>query len=230
MIPVYVLTNHKGGVGKSTSATNIALGIVGLLRQAGASNPRVLLIDTDSQAHATLVTTGRDDFGTEDSLYAVLMADRTSASQVLMDVIVSSHWDENLHILPATPLLEQVERELQGAAGTAYRLADPLSKIASHYAAIVIDTRPSFSLLTEMALVAATDAIVPVEPRYLETVGLLSVIRKINEIRQGRQVANLRVSGILVTKLDRRVRGHHSMLKELKATRCLGSYCVVSSR
>ena len=56
MTAVFALTNHKGGVGKSTSATNIALGIVGMLRNAGAPNSRVLLIDTDSQAHATLVT------------------------------------------------------------------------------------------------------------------------------------------------------------------------------
>ena len=62
---VFVLTNHKEGVGKSISATNIALGITGLLRQIGAQNPRVLLIDTDSQLHATLITTGRDDFDTE---------------------------------------------------------------------------------------------------------------------------------------------------------------------
>ena len=83
MTSVFALTNHKGGVGKSTSATNIALGISAMLRQANAPNPRVLLIDTDSQAHATLVTTGRNDYGTDDSLYAVLMADRQIASQVL---------------------------------------------------------------------------------------------------------------------------------------------------
>lgn len=59
MTRVFVFTNHKGDEGKSTSATNIAFGIVGMLRQASASNCRVLLIDTDSQAHATLVTTGR---------------------------------------------------------------------------------------------------------------------------------------------------------------------------
>ena len=63
MTHVFVLTNHKGGVGKSTSATNIALGITSVLRKAGASNARALLIDTDSQGHATLVTTGRNDFG-----------------------------------------------------------------------------------------------------------------------------------------------------------------------
>lgn len=222
MTRVFVLTNHKGGVGKSTSATNIALGITGLLRQIGAQNPRVLLIDTDSQSHATLVTTGRDDFDTENSLYSVLMADRQSAPQVLANVIVPSHWDDNLHVLPASPLLEQAERELQGIAGSPYRLADPLSKIASHYSAIVIDTRPSFSLMTEMALVAATDAIVPVEPRYLETVGLMSVINKINDIREGWRIPNLRVSGVLVTKMDKRVRGHHNMLDDLKAHPMLG--------
>ncbi|MDQ7025702.1 MAG: ParA family protein [Anaerolineae bacterium] len=226
MTRIFALTNHKGGVGKSTSATNIALGIVGILRNANAPNPRVLLIDTDSQAHATLVTTGRNDYGTDDSLYTVLMADRQTASQVLANCIVTSKWDENLHVLPASPLLEQAERELQGTAGAPYRLADPLAKIAPHYAAVVIDTRPSFSLMTEMALISSTDAIVPVEPRYLETVGLLSVIGKINEIREGWRIQNLRVSGLLVTKMDKRVRGHRHLLNELRGHPMLGKLLI----
>ena len=131
-----VLTNHKGGVGKSTSATNIALGLVHVLRHVKASNRSVLLIDTDSQSHATLVTTGHNDFGSDNSLYTVLMADRREAPQVLADCIVQSHWDPELHVLPASPLLEGAERELTGTAGAPYRLADPLSKIAPHYAAI----------------------------------------------------------------------------------------------
>ncbi len=211
-----VLTNHKGGVGKSTSATNIALGLVHVLRHINANNCRVLLIDTDSQGHASLVTTGRDDFGSNDSLYSVLMADRKEASHVLSECIVRSEWDTDLHVLPASPMLEGAERELTGTAGAPYRLADPLLKIAPHYAAIVIDTHPSFSLLTEMGLLAATDAIVPVEPRYLETVGLLSVIGKINDIREGWRHPRLHVSGILVTKMDRRIRGHQQLLEELK--------------
>ena len=133
-----------------------------------------------------------------------------------------SAWDADLHVLPASPLLEGAERELTGVAGAPYRLADPLSRIANQYAAIVIDTRPSFSLLTEMGLLAATDAIVPVEPRYLETVGLMSVIDKINDIREGWRHPDLRISGILVTKLDRRVRGHKHLLRELKAHAVLG--------
>ena len=58
MTRVFVLTNHKGGVGKSTTATNLALGLTSMLQSAGAPNSRVLLIDTDSQGHATLVHWG----------------------------------------------------------------------------------------------------------------------------------------------------------------------------
>ncbi|KXK52762.1 MAG: sporulation initiation inhibitor protein soj [Chloroflexi bacterium OLB13] len=222
MTRVFVFTNHKGGVGKSTSATNTAYGIVSMLRHAGAPNPRVLLIDTDSQAHATLVTTGTKDYGADNSLYTVLMADRQNAAQTLLRSIVPSTWDADLHVLPASTMLEGAERELNGLAGAPYRLADPLNQIANRYAAIVIDTRPSFSLMTEMGLITATDAIVPVEPRYLETVGLMSVIGKINEIRDGWRQPNLRVSGILVTKMNTRVRGHKYLLDELKAHSVLG--------
>src|SRR3954469_19846970 len=83
MTHVFVFTNHKGGVGKSTSATNIAFGMVGVLRKAQASNCRVLLIDTDTQAHATLITTSKWDYGRENSLYTVLMADRPNAAAAL---------------------------------------------------------------------------------------------------------------------------------------------------
>jgi chromosome partitioning protein len=222
MTRVFVFTNHKGGVGKSTSATNTALGIAGMLRRAGAPNARVLLIDTDSQAHATLVTTGTKDYGVDNSLYTVLMADRQNAAQTLLNCIVQSTWDADLHVLPASPMLEGAERELMGIAGAPYRLADPLSRIINRYAAVVIDTRPSFSLMTEMGLIAATDAIVPVEPRYLETVGLMSVIGKINDIREGWRQPNLRVSGILVTKKNTRIRGHNHLLDELKGHSVLG--------
>jgi chromosome partitioning protein len=223
MTRIFVFTNHKGGVGKSTSATNAAYGITYLLRRAGAANNRVLLIDTDSQAHATLVTTGSKDYGADNSLYSVLMSDRQSAAKTLLDCIAPSTWDENLHVLPASAMLEGAERELMGVAGAPYRLAEPLSRIANRYAAIVIDTRPSFSLMTEMGLIAATDAIVPVEPRYLETVGLMSVIQKINEIRDGWRQPNLRVSGILVTKMNNRIRGHNHLLNELKNHAVLGN-------
>ncbi len=215
MTRVFVFTNHKGGVGKSTSATNLAFGISALLRRAKAPNCNVLLIDTDQQTHATLVTTGTSDYEKAQSLYAVLMAERREATQTFLDCIVPSEWDEHLHVLPASPALAVAERELSGVAGAPFRLAEPLEKVASQYAAVVIDTHPSFSLITEMALLAATDAIIPAEPRYLETVGLLNVMAKIVEVRDGWRHPNLLISGLLVTKMDSRIRGHRRLLEQL---------------
>lgn len=122
MSRVFVFTNHKGGVSKSTSATNTALGIAGMLRHAGAPNTRVLLIDIDSQAHATLVTTGIKDYGADDSLYTVLMADCQNAAQTLFNWFVQSTGDADSHVLPTSPMLEG---ELMGITGAPHCLVDP---------------------------------------------------------------------------------------------------------
>jgi chromosome partitioning protein len=220
--PTVVLTNNKGGVGKTTTTTNFAYGLCQSLKQAGAANPRVLIVDTDSQAHATLTATGTKDYDRHDSICAVLGADRKEMVEILIQVIVESHWLPELHVLPASSELENTERELFSAAGAPYRLADALSLIRHHYAAIVIDTRPSFSLMTEMGLLAATDAVITLEPRYLETVGLQSVINKIYEIREGWRHPDLRLSGIVVTKMDRRVKGHLEMVEQIKSHPTLG--------
>jgi chromosome partitioning protein len=220
--PTVVLTNNKGGVGKTTTTTNFAYGLCQSLRQAGVHNPRVLIVDTDSQAHATLTTTGRKDYDRYTSLSAVLNADRKETVNVLSQVIVESHWSPDLHVLPASSELENTERELFSAAGAPYRLADALNTIRHHYAAIVIDTRPSFSLMTEMGLLAATDAVITLEPRYLETVGLQSVINKIHEIREGWRHPDLRLSGIVITKVDRRVKGHVELIEQLRQHPTLG--------
>jgi len=220
--PTVVLTNNKGGVGKTTTTTNFAYGLCQYLKQAGAANPRVLVVDTDSQSHATLTTTGTKDYNRHNSLSAVLTADRKEMVQVLSQVIVESHWMQELHVLPSSTELETTERELFSAAGAPYRLADALNTIRHHYAAIVIDTRPSFSLMTEMSLLAATDAVIALEPRYLETVGLQSVINKIYEIREGWRHPDLRLSGIIVTKMDKRVKGHLEMIEQIKQHPTLG--------
>jgi cellulose biosynthesis protein BcsQ len=70
------------------------------------------------------------------------------------------------------------------------------------------------------------DAIVPVEPRYLETVGLMSAIGKINDIREGWRHPDLRISGILVTKMDGRIRGHNHLFDELKTHSVLGKLLI----
>src|SRR5574341_448017 len=220
--PTVVLTNNKGGVGKTTTTTNFAYGLCQSLKSAGAANPRVLIVDTDSQAHATLTATGTKDYTRHNSICAVLASERKETVEVLKNTIVESHWLPELHVLPSSAELEATERELFSAPGAPYRLADALGLIAHHYAAIVIDTRPSFSLMTEMGLLAATDAIIALEPRYLETVGLQSVINKIYEIREGWRHPDLRLTGIVVTKMDLRVKAHTEMVESLKAHPTLG--------
>jgi cellulose biosynthesis protein BcsQ len=80
MTHTFVMTNHKGGVGKSTTATNLAFGLVRVLKQAGATYARVLLVDTDSQGHASLVTTGRRDYG-RDCMLALCRRVRSALRQ-----------------------------------------------------------------------------------------------------------------------------------------------------
>lgn len=221
--PVFVFTNNKGGVGKSTSATNVAFGILQTLRYAKVKDPRVLLIDTDGQAHATLLTTGRNDFNEHNSLHTVLMADQREIIPTFQRCLVQSHWDEGLIVMPGSHWLDETENRLFSANGAPYRLGEILKEVSFMFNAIVIDTRPSYTLLTKMAILAGTDAIIPIEPRYLENLSLNHAVREILDIRDGWKYNNIRISGILVTKMNRRIAGHVRLLESIEEHPTLGS-------
>lgn len=197
------LTNNKGGVGKTTTAVSLAHGLVILLRHNQMPH-RVLLIDTDSQAHATMLTTGRRDWDRDESLGEVLLSKPAQAGSVLQRLIVPSVWDEDLHVLPGSPTLDGVNTRLAEDHGFAVRLRQALRVVADQYDWVVIDTMPSFSRLTTMAMVAATDIVIPVEMRFLETVGLQAIVEKIAEVQQTWETA-LRLTGILPVKYDQRI-------------------------
>jgi len=216
MTPVFVLTNHKGGVGKSTSATTLAHAFLAILEKGGITNPRVLLIDTDSQGHSTLLTTRRKNYDKEDSLYTVLTSPRSHAHEVLLNVCVQSHWHPGLFVLPAARLLDSTEQAIAAISGAPYLLQKALEPVLHEFHAVFIDTRPSFSLLTIMALVAATDALIPVEPRYLERQGMMSALEQIYDIRAGWNRPELNIRGLLITKMDKRIRGHQDSLEAMR--------------
>ncbi len=197
------LTNNKGGVGKTTTAVSLAHGLVMLLRHNGLPC-RVLLIDTDSQAHATLLTTGRRDWSRAESLGEVLVARPERAGAVLQGLIVPSTWDEDLHVVPGSPALDGVNTRLAEDHGFAVRLRHALRSVADRYDWVVIDTMPSFSRLTTLAMVAATDIIIPVELRFLETIGLQAIVEKIKEVQQTWEIP-VRLTGILPVKYDQRI-------------------------
>ncbi|MBN1564111.1 MAG: ParA family protein [Anaerolineae bacterium] len=197
------LTNNKGGVGKTTTAVNLAHGLVILLRHNNLPH-RVLLVDTDSQAHATLLTTGRRDWDRSESLGEVLLSRPEHAGAVLQRLIVPSQWDADLHVIPGSPTLDGVNVRLTEDHGFAVRLRHALRSVADQYDWVVIDTMPSFSRLTTMAMVAATDIVIPVEMRFLETIGLQAIVEKIAEVRQTWEIP-LRLTGVLPVKYDQRV-------------------------
>ena len=197
------LTNNKGGVGKTTTAVSLAHGLTILLRHDNMPY-RVLLIDTDSQAHATLLATGHREWGRDESLGEVLVARPAQAGAVLQRLIVPSAWDDSLHVIPGSPALDGVNARLAEDHGFAVRLRHALRSVADQYDWVVIDTMPSFSRLTTLAMVAATDIVIPVELRFLETIGLQAIIEKIGEVRQTWEVP-VQLTGILPVKYDQRV-------------------------
>jgi chromosome partitioning protein len=197
------LTNNKGGVGKTTTAVTLAHGLVILLRHNNLPH-RVLLIDTDSQAHATLLTTGQREWDRSESLGEVLLARPANAGAILQRLIVPSTWDQDLHVLPGSPTLDGVNARLAEDHGFAVRLRHALRSVADRYDWVVIDTMPSFSRLTTLAMVAATDIVIPVEMRFLETIGLQAIVEKIRDVRQSWEIP-VRLTGVLPVKYDQRV-------------------------
>lgn len=197
------LTNNKGGVGKTTSAVTLAHGLVVLLRHNNLPH-RVLLVDTDSQAHATLLTTRRREWDRTESLGEVLLAKPARAGSVLQQLIVRSTWDDDLHVIPGSPTLDGVDARLAEDHGFAVRLRHALRSVADQYDWVVIDTMPSFSRLTTLAMVAATDIVIPVEMRFLETIGLQAIVEKITDVQQVWETS-LRLTGVLPVKYDQRV-------------------------
>lgn len=197
------LTNNKGGVGKTTTAVSLAHGLVLLLRHNNLPH-RILLVDADSQAHATLLTTGRRDWDRSESLGEVLLAKSGQAGATLQRLIVPSTWDQDLHVIPGSPSLDGVNARLAEDHGFAVRLRHALRGVADRYDWVVIDTMPSFSRLTTLAMVAATDIVIPVEMRFLETIGLQAIVEKISDVRLAWEIP-IRLTGILPVKYDQRV-------------------------
>jgi chromosome partitioning protein len=136
--------------------------------------------------------------------HRVLLAKPARAGSILQQLIVPSTWDEDLHVLPGSPTLDGVDARLAEDHGFAVRLRHALRSVADQYDWVVIDTMPSFSRLTTLAMVAATDIVIPVEMRFLETIGLQAIVEKITDVQQVWETS-LRLTGVLPVKYDQRV-------------------------
>jgi chromosome partitioning protein len=184
MSKVIAVSNHKGGVGKTTSTINIGVG----LSQAGK---KVLLIDLDPQANLSqsLRVTGsdKDIYGSLKGKYAL------SPINVM----------EGLDVIPSTLDLSGVEIELSGEAGREFILKELIEKVKGNYDFILIDSPPSLGLLTINSLTASDYVIIPLQSEYLALQGLTKLVEIIEKVK-ARLNNNLEIGGVFVTQYDSR--------------------------
>jgi chromosome partitioning protein len=187
---ILAITNQKGGVGKTTTAINLAAAFA----NKGLST---LLIDLDPQANSTLsyLEMGEIHRGVYEAL--------TDPDVEMVDVIQPVEHVKNLDLAPATIHLAKVEAKLLGELDSYYRLKDKLSAVRRRYEYIVVDTPPTLGLITVNALAAATHVLIPIQSSYFALEGtddLLETIEKI-KVRTNR---GLQILGVLLTLFDGR--------------------------
>ena len=198
---IIALANQKGGVGKTTSAVNIAAAV-------GSLNRRVLLIDSDPQGNAT-TGVGINKKSMKLSTYDVLIG-RSSASGVITETKF-----KNLSVMPANISLAGSEFELVNAEKWEYRLKDALALIRNDYDYIFIDCPPSLGILTINGLTAADGVIIPMQCEYYSLEGLSQLVTTIGQIKK---IYNptIELVGILVTMFNGRLNLSVQVMDELK--------------
>ncbi|MCR5455560.1 MAG: AAA family ATPase [Bacteroidales bacterium] len=192
---IIAISNHKGGVGKTTSTVNIGAGLA-------LTGHKVLLIDMDPQSNMT------QSYGiskTDVSVYEVLKGEAEASTVEVFP---------NLDILPSSLDLSGAEMELINEAGREYILKDAISAIKDQYDYILIDCPPSLGLLTINALTAATEVYIPLQAHYLAIKGLTKIIEVIGKVKK-RLNKDIEITGVFVTQFDKRKVLHRDVVETI---------------
>lgn len=200
MTVVIAVTNQKGGVGKTTSAVNIAYYLA-------KSDKRVLLVDLDPQGNATSGL-GIDKTDLAATTGEVLLQTVSLAESIML----TEH--KNLSIVPTTSHLANVEVELAGTQHKFTRLKSALESVDG-YDFIIIDSPPSLSLLTVNALIAAKYVLLPVQAEFYALEGLGQLLETMKLVRKGMN-PSLELLGVLPTMMDTRTTLSNQVHEEIK--------------
>jgi chromosome partitioning protein len=187
---IIAIANQKGGVGKTTTAINLAAALA-------SKGRKTLLLDLDPQANSSMSFV--DTRQLKSSVYDALTGD----SVALPDIIRPADRIPNLFIAPSTIALAKIEAKLLGELDSHFRLKDATQSVRDSYDYIIVDTPPTLGIITVNALVAATHVLIPIQASYFALEGTDDLLETIDKIKV-RANPQLQILGALITMYDKR--------------------------